>query len=175
MPVPAAAGLKGNAGGSNGYRRELKMRGNPREKTGRHVRPGRRGTVGFTLVEILVVVGIVSVLSALALPNLTKVAHRSRRVEAYNILKGIYVAQAEYFVSTGMFADTFDVLGFDVSGGNRLDARSIQAPHYTYTINALTQDGVPGANFRATATGDIDPTDPVLDILIIENEITIVQ
>ena len=103
--------------------------------------------------------GLLGVLTAMALPNVVKLGHKSRRVEAYNVLNGIYVAQAEYFVLTGMYADTFDVLGFDVTASTRLDERTIQAPHYTYTLVALVQDGVPNANFRATATGDIDPAD----------------
>jgi hypothetical protein len=30
-------------------------------------------------------------------------------------------------------------------------------------------------NFRAVATGDIDPSDPMLDILLIENRLTVLD
>jgi hypothetical protein len=40
---------------------------------------------------------------------------------------------------------------------------------------ALPSGGDPRGNFRAVATGDIDPTDPMLDILLIENRLTVLD
>ena len=46
---------------------------------------------------------------------------------------------------------------------------------YTYVLQAWDVNGLPNANYRATATGDIDPSDAVLDIVIIENMLTVVN
>ena len=54
-------------------------------------------------------------------------------------------------------------------------ATSYQADWYTYTVDTWDVNGQPDGNFRGTATGDIDPMDPVLDIIIIENRLRIVQ
>ncbi len=128
---------------------------------------------GFTVIELLMVVAIVGILSATALPNVTKHAHRSRRVEAFKALHTLSIAQNAYFAESGGYADTFDEIGFLIAGGIRLDSRTLQAPHYTYTLAALELNGNPRGNFRATAVGDIDPSDPVLDIVIIENQLTV--
>jgi hypothetical protein len=54
-----------------------------------------------------------------------------------------------------------------------VDARTLQGRIYTYTMTALTQNGKVAANYQAVATGDIDPNDPVLDVLMIENDLTV--
>jgi prepilin-type N-terminal cleavage/methylation domain-containing protein len=141
----------------------------------RRHRPCGGRSAGFTLIELVMVVAIIGVLSTLAIPNLTKLAHKSRRSEAYQALHAIAVAQSSYFTQEGRYADTFDAIGFQIPGGQQLDPSSIQGPYYTYTLAGITENGVDNANYRATATGDIDPTDPVLDVIIIENNLTVLQ
>jgi prepilin-type N-terminal cleavage/methylation domain-containing protein len=138
---------------------------------------GRRceRSAGFTLLELLVVLGILSILAAAGIPNFIKFVYKSRRAEAYQALRAVYVLQVQYQAETGVFADTFDELGFWLEGATRVDARTIQGPYYTYTLLALPLNGKPRRNYRALATGDIDPTDPVLDILMIENRLTVVN
>jgi hypothetical protein len=51
----------------------------------------------------------------------------------------------------------------------RVDERTIQGPLYTFTVQAIPHDGDPRGSFQALATGDLDPSDPMLDILMIEN------
>ncbi len=133
------------------------------------------GASGFTVIELLMVMAIIGILSVTALPNMTKHAHRSRRTEAFTALHSVSIAQSAYFAEQGGYADTFDEIGFLIGGGVRLDSRTLQAPHYTYTLAALELNGNPRGNYRVTAVGDIDPSDPVLDILIIENQLTVLS
>jgi prepilin-type N-terminal cleavage/methylation domain-containing protein len=132
-------------------------------------------TDGFTLIELVMVAAIIGVLASIAVPNLTKLAHKSRRGEAYTALHAVAILQAQYFAEQGVYADNFDDLGFRIRSGRRLDAKTIQGPYYTYTIRGKNVGGLTNANYRVTAAGDIDPTDPVLDVLIIENRLTVVQ
>jgi type II secretory pathway pseudopilin PulG len=120
------------------------------------------------------VVAIISLLAALTMPNLMRLSYKSRRAEAFGALRGISIAQATYFGEIGQYAPTFDELGFELSGGQRIDPTTIAGPHYTYTLTTMARNGINNGNYRATATGDIDPTDAVLDIIIIENQLTVV-
>jgi Tfp pilus assembly protein PilE len=130
---------------------------------------------GFTLLELMLIVTIIGMIAAITIPNFTKLAHKSRRTEAYNALHGIAVAQFAYFHEHGVYAPDFPTLGFQLEGGVEIDPTTLRGPYYTYTLTPITLGGVPNANFRVTATGDIDPTDPVLDVMIIENQLTVIK
>lgn len=124
---------------------------------------------------MLVVVGIIGILAAITIPDFTKLVYKSRRTEAYYALKAIYTAQKGFQGEKGVFADTFDELGFEMTASTRVDERTIAGPFYTYTLQALPVNGNDRRNFRAIATGDIDPGDPILDILMIENTLTVLE
>lgn len=123
----------------------------------------------------MIVVAIIGVLASAAVPNYMSYVYRSRRSEAMHTLQAIHTFQSEYYGTNGEYADSFEELGFTVSTGTLVDDRTIMAPFYTYTLMALNMNGVPRANYRVVAAGDIDPTDPVLDILVIENQLTIIE
>ena len=123
----------------------------------------------------MVAVGILAVLASLAVPNLQTHVYRARRSEAMVALNGIYKAEHSYHSEMGVYGNTFDVIGFDLLGAQRVDESTLQGRFYTYTIKALAQNGQAGANFQAVASGNIDPRDAVLDILMIENDLTIVE
>lgn len=131
---------------------------------------------GFTLIELMVVVGTIGVLSSIAIPSLQKYVWRAQRNEAYLNLNGIFKAQVVYFTDNGRYADTFDMLGFEVVGGQMADSKTIVSKYYTYTLDAFADaDGVADGNYQAVATGDRDSSDAMLDILMIENDVTIIQ
>lgn len=56
---------------------------------------------GFTLVELLVVVLIIGVLSAIALPQYTTAVERSRSVEALSLLSSISDSAQRYYIQHG--------------------------------------------------------------------------
>ena len=124
----------------------------------------------------MVVASIIGVISSIAIPSLQQYVWRAQRNEAYLNLNGIYKSQVSYLVDFGTYADTFDQLGFEIVGGQLVDPKTIQSKYYTYTVDAFADaDGLDNGNFQAVATGDRDPSDAMLDILMIENGLTIVQ
>lgn len=60
----------------------------------------RFGTTGFTLVEIMVVVSIISVLAALAIPGLVRARKRAQAAQIKNDLRLIEAAIDQYAVDT---------------------------------------------------------------------------
>ncbi len=123
----------------------------------------------------MVVVAIAGVLAALAIGNMNKFSARARRSEALLALKTIHDLQVSYYGENTQYADSFLDLGFDIGGPGLQPDGTAPGVYYTYVLQTWDLDGNPNANYRATATGDIDPSDAVLDIVIIENMLTVVN
>jgi len=56
-----------------------------------------KSTSGFTLTELIVVVAIIAILAAVAIPVVTGYIHRSRASEVYTVLQGIREKEEAYF------------------------------------------------------------------------------
>ena len=127
---------------------------------------GRRW--GFTLIEIMIVVAIVGVLSAIAIPNLLRYQLRARSTEAGVNLKAISVAEEAYWSEFGTYVSSGATVPAVMPG-----ARSVVFPsnagfdalgwapegsvYFQYRINADNGGGT-GALLRYTAeaAGDLD-------------------
>jgi len=67
---------------------------------------------GFTLVELAVVVVIIGVLAAFAVPRFLSSVERSKAAEAFNYLSAVQAAQERYHARQGTYAD--DVTKLDI-------------------------------------------------------------
>jgi type IV pilus assembly protein PilA len=130
-------------------------------------RPGmkRKLARGFTLIELMIVVAIIGILAAIAIPNFMKFQARARQSEAKANLKGIFTAKKARFAEQGYYACGF--CGFSPEEGNRYtygatttrgdDLPGLPACDYTGTAAAgETAANAETHSFTATASGQID-------------------
>jgi prepilin-type N-terminal cleavage/methylation domain-containing protein len=69
-----------------------------------------RNKQGFTLIELMIVVVIIGILAALAIPRFTNASARAKEKEADGILKQIYTLQQTYYANNGTYAGNFTAL-----------------------------------------------------------------
>jgi type IV pilus assembly protein PilA len=97
---------------------------------------------GFTLIELMIVVAIIGILAAIAIPNFMSYQCKAKQAEAKSILGNMRVLQEAYFAEYSTYASTTALLGFRTPKGD---------PIYTYSINSADANG-----FEAQATGTPD-------------------
>jgi len=102
---------------------------------------GKKGTKGFTLIELMIVVAIIGILAAIAIPNFLRFQAKSRTSEGKTNLKAVYTAQSSYYGEYGNFAD-FATINWIPVGRTLI---------YGYTL----QSANPAAANAGTATGAI--------------------
>ncbi len=100
-------------------------------------------TKGFTLIELMVTVAIISILSMIALPSYQSHIQKSRRIDAKNALVALQLAQEKYRGNNATYADSLSALG--------LSTTSAQG-HYVIALTAPTSNSPSGTAYRATAT-----------------------
>ena len=87
------------------------------QKTKRNVMKGFLKSLkrqnGFTLVELMVVVAIIGLLSAVAIPNFKKYQAKAKVSEAKLQLSAAYTAQQSFFSDFNMYSHCLPYMGFD--------------------------------------------------------------
>jgi type IV pilus assembly protein PilA len=65
---------------------------------------------GFTLIELMIVVAIIGILAAIAIPAYQDYTQRAQIGEAFTIVSNAKTAIAEYYQTNGAFPDATDIL-----------------------------------------------------------------
>ena len=98
----------------------------------------KSGSRGFSLVELMIVVAIIGVLSALAVPRFQKFQAKAKQSEAKTNLSHIYTLAQSYYGDNDTYNATFAQLGFVVDGGTGPASGKIYNYTYAGTDSAFT-------------------------------------
>src|SRR5205807_6234161 len=79
-----------------------------------------KGDQGFTLIELMIVVAIIGILAAIAIPNFMTYQAKARQSEAKVNLGGVFTTATSYFAENNTFSvPTADTLGYKPAGNVR--------------------------------------------------------
>lgn len=122
----------------------------------------RKRNLGMTLIELMVVVGIVALLAAIALPGFNRQVMKGRRTDGHNLLMRIAAEQERYYTSFNRY--TADLSSAPPAG---LGMGASDSEHGYYTVAAVV--GAGAQTFTLTATPNDNQVDDTCGSLTLGN------
>jgi type IV pilus assembly protein PilA len=129
----------------------------------------RKSTKGFTLIELMIVVAIIGILAAIAIPNFLRFQLKSKSSEGKVNLAAIRTAEESYLAEFGVYVGAIQAPLLASLGSAKTPFVEIPIVGADFNTLGWTPEGqvffsygvainaaAPGASFTATATADID-------------------
>jgi type IV pilus assembly protein PilA len=137
-----------------------------------------RKNKGFTLIELMIVVAIIAILAAIAIPNFLSFVSKTRRAEVKSNLEAIFKAELSYFGENNVFSNSFSairwvpvgVARYTYTAGNEYSGKSLASNPEP----AIVAAGADALSFSAYGWGNID-SDPTIDTWHIRQDRVMVE
>ena len=124
---------------------------------------------GFTLIELMIVVAIIGILAAIAIPNFLSYQKKAKTSEAKTNLGAIRTCEESYRAETendvylsctaspaASVPDSNKVAWIDAGNFGTIGFAPSGNVYYKYAVVAVAAVPPAGPTFTATATGDLD-------------------
>ena len=96
---------------------------------------------GFSLLELLVVVLIIGILAAIALPQYKVAVSKSKAVQAIGIVNNLREAQQRYYMIHGKYALSFDHFDIQITDKANINGAIASFKYMTCNNNATNANG----------------------------------
>ena len=117
----------------------------------------RRDSAGFTLIEMLVVLGLIIMVTAIALPNIATIIRANADAQAHNLMSGLIKSARITAMRDGVYAGVHQQLASPDSPSNRrLAGSSFAAVLTTYALRSLVNIYVDNTQVQAPSGWVVD-------------------
>lgn len=123
---------------------------------------------GFTLIELIVAVAIVSILAAIAWPSYRNYVVKAARVEAKATMLNMAQMQERYYTNNGGYLSLPGPAGSSPSGWQDYSGSSLASRRYDITVTA-GPSGALGTSFKISAAPSNGFTDATCGTLTLDS------
>lgn len=114
-----------------------------------HMAGRHRG--GFTLIELMIVVAIVAVLAAIAIPQYRKYIQKSNRATAKSALLDLSRREETYYSTNNSYTLNLVSLGYSSIANNQIQVPNSSNPTYVISFSQPATSGSSAATYTAQA------------------------